>query len=134
MTDLSTTPNVEAAVIAALLADDRVAAVVGTRVTGRRPANPVDPSLVVHRAGGPQTADWLDQARIQVDAWGTSQGAAWAAARAACDALFRYRGASEHGIITGVARSIGPQPLDDPVTGRPRYITEFVVDAHPVPA
>lgn len=124
----------EAAVIAVLLADTGVAAVVGTRVTGKRPANPVDPSLVVHRAGGPLVGDWMDQARIQVDAWGTNQGTAWAAVAAACDALFRYRGKDEHGVVTGVARTVGPQPLPDPVTGRDRYIVEFSVNAHPIPA
>lgn len=129
------TPNVEALTIAALLDDADVASAVGTRVYGDRPANATDPMLVVHRSGGPQIEDWLEAARVQIDAWGSTKGNAWGAAAAACAALRGLHGVYDpHGVLTGTSRVMGPQYRPDPSTNRPRYVIEFEVNAHPIPA
>lgn len=127
-------PDVEAVVVAALLDDDGVTAAVGQRVYGARPAKATDPMLVVTRLGGPQTQDWIENARIQVDAWGTTRTDAFAAANAAAAALWRLSGTFTAGVVSGTARTLGPFRLDDPVTNRPRYIVEFTVFAHPLSA
>lgn len=125
-------PNVEAIVVTALREDAGVTEVVGQRVHGSRPPDAVDPLLVVQRVGGNADGQWIENARIQVDAWGTTRGDAFAGANAAAAALRELSGAFDSGVLSGAERTSGPMWLPDPVTDRPRYIVQFTVYAHPL--
>jgi hypothetical protein len=86
----------EEAVIARLLADSGVAAIVGTRVfPGSRPQGSALPAAVLNRiSGGPLYADdgevGLEQGRIQVDCWAETYTAAKTLARAVTAALSAF--------------------------------------------
>ena len=88
----------EEAIIARLLADSGVAAIVGTRVfPGSRPQNAALPSAVLNRiSGGPLYADdgevGLEQGRIQVDCWAETYTGAKLLARAVTACLSAFDG------------------------------------------
>ena len=88
----------EEAIIARLLADAGVAAIVGTRVfPGMRPQGSALPAAVLNRiSGGPLYADdgevGLEQARIQIDCWADTYTAAKKLARAVTACLSAFDG------------------------------------------
>jgi hypothetical protein len=88
----------EEAIIARLLADSGLAAIVGTRVfPGSRPQGSALPAVVMNRiSGGPLYADdgevGLEQARIQIDCWAESYGEAKLLARAVTACLSAFDG------------------------------------------
>jgi hypothetical protein len=88
----------EEAIIARLLADDGVAAIVGTGVyPGSRPQNSPLPAAVLNRiSGGPLYADdgevGLQQGRIQVDCWAETYTGAKLLARAVTASLSAFDG------------------------------------------
>lgn len=88
----------EEAIIALLLADAGVIALVSTRVYGgSRPQNAPVPSVVVNRISGmPVYTDdgetGLASARLQIDAWGGTYSSAKLTARAVIEALSAYNG------------------------------------------
>src|SRR5688500_1096601 len=88
----------EEALIARLLADSGVAAIVTTRVfPGARPQGSPLPALVMNRiSGGPLYADdgevGLQQARIQVDCWAETYAGAKLLARAVTVSLSAFEG------------------------------------------
>ena len=88
----------EEALIARLLADSGVAAVVGTRVfPGARPQASALPAIVLNRiSGGPEYADdgevGLEQGRIQIDCWAATYSEAKLLARAVTACLSAFEG------------------------------------------
>jgi hypothetical protein len=88
----------EEAIIARLLADAGVAAIVTTRVfSGSRPQNAALPAAVLNRiSGGPLYADdgevGLEQGRIQVDCWAETYSGAKLLARAVTACLSAFDG------------------------------------------
>jgi hypothetical protein len=88
----------EEAIIAKLLADSGVSTIVGNRVfPGSRPQASTLPALVLNRiSGGPEYADdgevGLEQARIQIDCWAATYGAAKKLARAVTASLSAFEG------------------------------------------
>lgn len=104
-------------------ARDHVAGV-GRRVFFGANVKAAYPYLVVSRIGGPD-----DRVLVQVDAWGSTQAQAAAAARELCDAAdglsrYRHNGALLHGARV---ESVRWQPDDESAT--PRYIVDLTVSA-----
>jgi hypothetical protein len=88
----------EEAIIARLLADSGVAAIVATRVfPGSRPQGSALPAAVLNRiSGGPEYADdgevGLEQGRMQIDCWAATYGEAKLLARAVTACLSAFEG------------------------------------------
>jgi hypothetical protein len=88
----------EEALIARLLADSAVSGIAGTRVfPGSRAQGSALPAIVLNRiSGAPLYADdgevGLEQARIQIDCWGETYGAAKLLARAVTASLSAFEG------------------------------------------
>ena len=109
----------------------------GFRAYSSIPKKPTWPLFVVQRLGGqPPVRQYLDEARIQVDAWGgasgdgvpvpVSKGDLHDIAQEARVAIFNLEGTTVHdpvdAFISGVDDALGLSWLPDPVTGRDRYI------------
>jgi hypothetical protein len=88
----------EEAIIARLLGESGVAAIVTTRIfPGSRPQGSALPAIVLNRiSGGPEYADdgevGLEQARIQIDCWAATYGEAKLLARAVTACLSAVEG------------------------------------------
>lgn len=147
MTDvLELTPDIEAltsgflrdqAEVAALV-DDRVYTVLPTKYPGGLPAIPsmVRLTLIPSTVQPMNIPRYLQEARIQVDAWAMTKKAAWLIAETCSQvAVQRIIGAHDDGVITNVrAEGKGYQPDPDLAdTPRPRYIFDLVLTYHPVP-
>jgi hypothetical protein len=122
-------PDVEKLVGNVLRADSGVNAVVGTRVYPGRPKSPQWPFLVVGRYGGSPRFLKPDEARIQLDGYGQSGDAAFAALNAAYNAVWNMTGPHTEGYVTGVSVESGPTWLPDPKTGEPRWEMTVLVYA-----
>lgn len=110
-----------------------ISAIVGTRVSTELPSSPTWPYLTVTRLGG--TADhlgWVDAARLQVDAWGTSKANASLLARTALAALREMPGSHALGVVSNVTQDLGLAWAPDDVSDRPRYLFGVVVYTHPL--
>jgi hypothetical protein len=122
------TVNVETAVINYLLAGSAVAAIVGTRVYPvTRPQGSSLPAVTVTRiSGGPLYADdgevGLDNARLQVDSWGTTYAAAKDLAAAVGDRLSAVRDISQSGVTIRYAMLDTEQDLREPGTDDYEYL------------
>lgn len=98
----------EEALIALLLADDDVAALVGTRIYWlRRPQKSALPSVTLQTIGGPRTyhsegADSIIAHRVQVDCWAATFTSAKAVARAVEAAVSGRRFAAQATNVPGV--------------------------------
>lgn len=103
------TANVETAVIDYLLAASAITAIVGTRVHPvSRPQGSALPCVVVTRiSGAPLYADdgevGLQDARVQVDSWAISYGAAKDLAKTVTDRLSAARDVSQSGVTVRYA-------------------------------
>jgi hypothetical protein len=128
-------PDVEAVVIGYLKASSSVTAIVpAARIRGMLPAGPPWPFLTVHRVGGaPSVEQWLDSARIEVQAWSDSAPQANLLARTVRAALHNMTGVYTGGVVTGVDDDVGPQmvPADDLTPAPFRYVATYTVHAHP---
>jgi hypothetical protein len=103
------------------------------------PSAPSFPLFTVQRVGGqPAVAQHLDNARIQIDVWGTSKSEARDLADVARVAIHQAEGRTFEtgsgsddvvdGYITAVRDVLWLNWLPDPLTGRDRYF--FVVSVY----
>jgi len=130
-------PDVEAIVVAYLAAHADVMALCDDRVYTEVPEGPTYPFITVFRVGGqprPQPR-WIDQAHLQIDAWGDDEAYSREDTRDLCEtavaALHELNGVTDLGVITAVEDVLGPRSLPDPETSFPRFEAEVLVTAHP---
>jgi uncharacterized protein DUF3168 len=133
--------DVEALVSTFLRGQAAVTALVGDRVYTDLPHKRTYPLILLSRiAGGFLTNRpmWLEQADIQLDAFGGTHKQAWTL-QATAMGLLHAQLAGEHpdGVVTFVATdSVIYNPEDDFTDerghARPRYTVTFTVTAHPV--
>lgn len=130
-------PDIEAICVSYLLAHPDVSAIVGGRVYTEIPEGPTYPFLTLLRISGrprPQPR-WLDQAQIQVAAWGDLDNFMREDVRDLCEtavaALIELKGTTDLGVVTAVEDVLGPRSLPDPETSWPRFVAEVLVTAHP---
>jgi hypothetical protein len=111
------TANVETAVINYLLAGAAITTIVGTRVypVARPQGSPLPAITVTRISGGPLYADdgevGLDNARLQVDSWGTTYAAAKDLAMVVGDRLSAVRDVSQSGVTIRYAMLDAEQDL-----------------------
>lgn len=120
-----------------------VSTLVADRVYTERPAGKPDPKVMVTRIGGVSVGNskWLDEARIQGEAWGTTAVEAYDVAAAALAGLLDMPGlrpvstGGANAVVTNVREDLGLQWLPDMIGGdsKPRYVFGVVVSVHPVP-
>ncbi len=112
-----------------LRAHTDVAALVGDRVATKIPDTPTWPLLRLTRIGGTSAArNTLEVARMQFEGWADDEPTArlvTATVRAALEQAPGYVHAD--GYITAVGFELGPIPIPDPETSRPRYLLQAVV-------
>lgn len=128
-------PDIEGIAIEYLLADLDVAALVDDRIYASIPEGPTYPFLTVERIGGrPRPRPhWIDQAQLQVAGWSEDdRSEARDICATALAALHDLPGISSLGVVTGVEDVLGPRPLYDPETSRPRFLAEVLITAHPL--
>lgn len=126
-------PDLEQLLIGAL--NSEVAAMLPGEVHNEFPRNYVLPLAVLTRAGGEgMVPPWLDRARVQVDAYGTTWEQARDAAALMLAALHDLPGTYELGIVTAVRDENVMQHSPDPPTGLPRYVSIVSVWVHPASA
>lgn len=133
MTSVDILPDAELITIDYLLAQPSMTATVGSRVATSSPSNPVYPYLVVERIGGvPLIAARLDNARLQVSAWGATRKSAHDTAQLARSLLHRMRNYQHPaGVVAGVEDDLGlawlPDTARTPAT--PRFVFAVRVGA-----
>lgn len=111
-----------------------VSAIVGTRVFWEIPNAPTWPLLRVTRIGGTASVPRrLDAARLQLEAWASTKGAATTLARTAQAAMWEARGTHAGAVISGVDDSLGLQwiPDDSSSPPRPRVLWSQILYLHP---
>jgi hypothetical protein len=132
MSPLQLLPDAELLATTYLRTVPEITTLVGSRVGTTLPAEPQFPYLVVRRYGGlPPVRGHLDQARLQVDAWGrTKQEARYLAATAQA-ALHAMPQATHSGaVVTGVDDDLGLTWQPDPDTDTPRYLVGLALYVH----
>lgn len=138
---LAVLPDAELLTVEFLRSRAEVAALVATRVWPEMPINPSFPALRVQRIGGaPRVPRRLDGARIQVEAWGTTETTGRRDARTlaatAHAALWEMAGVYATGVVTGIDEDLGLTWSPDRAvvggTARPRFLFGVVVFAHPL--
>lgn len=128
-------PDIEGIAIAYLLNDLEVGGLVGDRVYAAIPEGVAYPFLTVERVGGrPRPRPhWLDQAHLQIAGWSReSRDEARDICAQALASLHDLSGITSLGVVTGVEDVLGPRPLYDPETSRPRFLAEVLITAHPL--
>lgn len=113
---------------------DLSALVQGRVYVGVIPPQPTWPLVRLWRVGGaPRWPQWLDPARIQIEAWAdlAQYEQARTVARTAQAALQLLKGHQTLGTVTGVDQVTGLQNLPDPDSARPRVMFDAVVYIHP---
>jgi len=97
---------------------------------------PAYPFVTVTRIGGrprPRT-HWLDQGHLQILSWAEEdRDEAFDICAMALAAAHELVGTTEFGVVTAVEDVLGPRPLYDPETSKPRFIAEILVTASPNP-
>jgi hypothetical protein len=110
--------------------------VAGSRVYSSVPNDPTYPLVTVRRIGGtPMERHRWDEARIQIDVWGTSKSEAFDLAQAARQAAHAMEGvtystgagAPAAAFVSAVDDDLGLTFLPDTPTGRDRYIIGVAV-------
>lgn len=117
-----------------LKADAGVAALVSERVETSVPRAPRWPLVVVEREGGAgDFVDHLDGPLMRVEAYASDHETAHDLAAAALHAILYAGGVHGDVVVTGAAPVTGIGRLDDPATGKARYLFRIRVFAHAVP-
>ncbi len=138
---ISTLPDIEAAVIAYLLADLDLGAIVDDRIYAELPTGVVYPCLTARtisgRAGVPR---WIGSATFELAGWGHRNDAnARRDARDACEAAVRALNdlantTSLDALLCGPLATNGPRSIPDQIsTGvtNPRFTAEVTLSYHP---
>lgn len=134
MSDYPLLPDVESALVSALRASSSIGAVFGDRIATSLPSDPTYPFLTLTRTGGADIVPrWFEGATVELQVWGGAgeEVATAAAVRLARSVVLGLSGVYDGAVVTGVETVLGPRNLGDPETGRPRYIFEVRVFAHP---
>jgi len=139
MTDFLPPVDVETLTVDYLKTVAAVTSLVGVDgVSGDLPRawNPGERHVRVTRVGGLPTdrAAYLDQARIQIDAFGATDIDAHTVAAATLLALLRLptAGYSHPGaVVNAVRQDLGLANLPDPDSDAPRYLFGMVLTVHP---
>jgi len=130
-------PDIEAIAVSWLVTHPDITAICSGRVYTEIPEGPIYPFITVFRiAGQPRPRPrWLDQAQLQIDAWGDDSPYSREDTRDLCEtavaALHELNGVTDLGVVTAVEDVLGPRPLPDPETSFPRFEAEVLVTAHP---
>jgi hypothetical protein len=130
-------PDIEAICVAYLATHADVVALCDDRVYTEIPEAPTYPFVTVRRiAGLPRPRPrWIDQAQLQIDAWGDDDAYSREDTRDLCEtvvaALHELPGITDLGVVTAVEDILGPRSLPDPETSFPRFEAEVLVTAHP---
>ena len=128
-------PDVEALAIGYLKAHASITPLVGTRVSSVLPANPTYPYLqVILVAGVEKSPGHLDEAYLQVDAWGTTRDEANLLIRTVRAVLLVSPTVTHTRGVVAYARTVSPPRWvpDDTVTPpRPRYTIDLSMSLHP---
>lgn len=128
-------PDAELLVTTFLRAHADVAALVGTRVTTELPPEPILPAVTVTRIGGvPSLAGYLDDARLEIAAWGAEDNKRQAeqVARTVEAAMLTIVGPQATGVVTNVMQEgLGLRWAPDETTDLPRYEMTFDLYIHP---
>jgi hypothetical protein len=137
MSDHPVQPDLEKVVVAALRASTSLDGTFADRISTRLPPEPTYPYLTLRQTGASRPVErWLVGATVEFVVWGAVDGepAARAAANLAESVVLGLVGPYDAAVVSGVEPVIGPRNVTDPETGRPRYIFEVRVFAHPVAA
>lgn len=134
MTTVDVLPDAELVAIDYLLAQPEIATLVGARISNTSPSSPTYPYLTVERVGGRrQIRVRLDNARLQVGAWGATRTEASLLARTAEAALIRMKGyVHDTGVVGLVDSEMGPSWMPDTVRlpPTPRFIFTVAARLH----
>lgn len=128
-------PAIEKLLVAALKAESELDATFGDRIATKLGTSPVFPFLTLRRTGSFRPVEkWLVAATVEFEVWGDleTEPATELAANLAESVVLGLSGAYASAVVTGVEPVLGPRNVGDPETGRPRYIFEARVFAHPV--
>lgn len=129
-------PDVETLVVKHLL-DDATLKTAGLKLVAGPafPDNPDWPWVRVHRSGGPAPIPfWLDGGRCQIDVWGTEDTTLLRSITSKVFASLQgLVGVHELGVVTAVEETV-PRAYIPGEGGRPRYLFEIRVFAHPLPS
>lgn len=133
---LRTPADPERIAIEILLANTDVTTIFGNRIgTELNLTDPAQlPALRVTTVSTrPIVKRHLDGGNVQVESWATSRTAAKDNLKVARAALLAdgLEGIYTGGVLTGIEEGTGPVPRPDPRTERPRWLTTFIVYAHP---
>jgi hypothetical protein len=124
-------PDTDAAIVAFYDSHPDLTPLHGGRVGTDLPAGQL-PSVRLTNIGGPGFSPWIATVEYQVECWGGTAQEASELARTLYAASFELRSRSVDG---GWAITAYPTLLPfwrpDPVTNRPRYITQIVIQATP---
>jgi hypothetical protein len=130
-------PDIEAITVGYLSTHAEITVLCGDRVYTEAPEGPTYPFITVFRVGGqPRPRPrWLDQAHLQIDAWGDDGDFSREDTRDLCEtavaALHELNGVTDLGVVTAVEDILGPRSLPDSETSFPRFEAEVLVTAHP---
>jgi hypothetical protein len=135
MSDLPVQPPLEAILVAALRASTSLDATFADRISTRLTEPPTSGiRLTLRRSGGHRTVEpWLAAATFEFSIWGDhgTEPALEEAANLAESVVLGLLGPYDAAVITGVEPVLGPRNVPDPETGRPRYLFESRIFAHP---
>lgn len=106
---------------------------VGARVSTELPPRPVIPAVTLTRIGGvPSLAGYLDEARLEISAWGRTKGEAEQLARTVEAAMLALPGTHVDGTVTySVQEGVGLRWNPDDASDTPRYTMVYEVYIHP---
>lgn len=140
MTAVDVLPDVSRLAVEWLLTQTDLTSLVGTRVWTRSPGPPLTrPYVTLQRIGGiPSVRNRLDSARVQVNAWGDTEGSASRVARVARASIHRMEGyvsttAGHASVCTGVDDDLGLSPVPDINPNVVHMLFGVVIHAHSIP-
>jgi dihydroxyacid dehydratase/phosphogluconate dehydratase len=127
-------PNSERIATQYLLDVSEVAAIVGQRVWTVAPTNPTYPFVRLFRIGGiPALQRRLDEANLQLEAWGNTQSEARNLAAVTQAAMWELQSTvTDFGVVADVRDTLGLQYLPDPVTTKHRYVWSQALRVRPL--
>lgn len=132
--DIHVAGDVEHLAVRRLKAHAALAALVSTRVYTKLPKQMNYPAIRLNRIGGSVSIEnHLEQARIQVEAYGTTKYEARLVAATAQAAIHAIYGAYNEGVVSAVVDGIALTWSPDPHTDRDRYLFDVFIYIHPNP-
>lgn len=144
MPEIAESIDVEPVVVAALVADSDLAALVGDKVSTLLPAAFIPEARArVWRSGGTpadESPEVIDRPVLQVEGYGETRGEAEAVVRATIRAMlamagkvFQVEDSTLRASVSEARRISGPQWSPDPPTAAPRYLASVVLYVRALP-